>query len=161
MRAVRDGTIVRAPDGARGQGHYVEGPRKNFAGGAGLLSTARDYARFLEMTRNGGALDGVRILSPRTVALMTTNQSGTLHSTTGLGFGYGFETANRYGAFGLSSVGAYRWGGAYGSNYLVDPEARLVMVFMMQTMPNRTELGNVFPTLVYQALLDPPKTRVN
>jgi CubicO group peptidase (beta-lactamase class C family) len=156
-----DGTIVRAPDGARGQGHYVEGPRKNFAGGAGLLSTARDYARFLEMTRNGGALDGVRILSPRTVALMTTNQSGTLHSTTGLGFGYGFETADRYGALGLSSVGAYRWGGAYGSNYLVDPEARLVMVFMMQQMPNRTELGNVFPTLVYQALLDPPKTRVN
>ena len=55
--------------------HYVDGPRKSFAGGAGLLSTARDYARFLEMIRNGGALDGVRILSPRTVALMTT-QSG-------------------------------------------------------------------------------------
>ncbi len=71
-----DDTIVRAPEGARGQGHYVDGPRKNFAGGAGLLSTARDYARFLEMTRNGGALDGVRILSPRSVALMTTNQSG-------------------------------------------------------------------------------------
>jgi CubicO group peptidase (beta-lactamase class C family) len=108
------------------------------------------------MTRNGGALDGVRILSPRTVALMTSNQSGTLHSTTGLGFGYGFETVDRYGALGLSSVGAYRWGGAYGSNYLVDPEARLVMVFMTQMMPNRTELGNVFPTLVYQALIDAP-----
>ena len=61
-----DGTVVRAPDGARGQGHYVDGPRKSFSGGAGLLSTARDYARFLEMMRNGGALDGVRILSPRT-----------------------------------------------------------------------------------------------
>ena len=75
------GTIVRAPDGAKGQGHYVDGPRRSFAGGAGLLSTARDYARFLEMIRNGGALDGVRILSPRTVELMTTNQVGTLHST--------------------------------------------------------------------------------
>ena len=63
-----NGTISRAPDGPRGQGHYVDGPRKSFAGGAGLLSTARDYARFLEMIRNGGALDGVRILSPRTVA---------------------------------------------------------------------------------------------
>ena len=52
----------------RGQGHYVEGPRRSFAGGAGLLSTARDYARFLEMIRNGGALGAVRILSPRTVA---------------------------------------------------------------------------------------------
>jgi CubicO group peptidase (beta-lactamase class C family) len=73
-----DGTIKRAPDGPRGQGTYVDGPRKSFAGGAGLLSTARDYARFLEMTRKGGILDGVRILSPRSVALMTTNQSGAL-----------------------------------------------------------------------------------
>ena len=154
-----DGTIVRAPEGARGQGHYVEGPRKNFAGGAGLLSTARDYAKFLEMTRNGGALDGVRVLSPRSVALMTTNQSGTLHSSTGLGFGFGFETVDRFGANGLSSVGAYRWGGAYGSNYLVDPDARLVMVYMIQLMPNRTDLGQLLPALVYQALTESPRTK--
>ena len=150
-----DGKIVRAPEGARGQGHYVDGPRKNFSGGAGLLSTARDYARFLEAMRQGGVLDGVRILSPRTVALMTTNQSGTVHSTTGLGFGYGFETVDRYGADGLRSVGAFGWGGAYGSMYRVDPEARLVMVFMIQLMPNRTELGQKFPTLVYQSLVEP------
>ena len=154
-----DGTIVRAPEGARGQGHYVEGPRKSFSGGAGLLSTARDYARFLEMTRNGGALDGVRILSPRTTALMTTNQSGTLHSATGLGFGFGFETVDRYGALGLSSVGAYRWGGAYGSNYVVDPDARLVMVYMIQLIPSRTDLGQIVPALIYQALTDPPRTK--
>jgi CubicO group peptidase (beta-lactamase class C family) len=154
-----DDTIVRAPEGARGQGHYVDGPRKNFSGGAGLLSTARDYARFLEMTRNGGALDGVRILSPRSVALMTTNQSGTLHSTTGLGLGFGFQTVDRYGALGLSSVGAYRWGGAYGSNYLVDPDARLVLVYMIQQIPNRTDLGQLIPALVYQALTDPPRTK--
>ena len=61
-----DGSITRAPDGPRGQGAYVDGPRRSFAGGAGLLSTARDYARFLEMIRRGGAIDGVRILSPRT-----------------------------------------------------------------------------------------------
>ena len=108
------------------------------------------------MIRNGGALDGVRILSPRTVALMTTNQIGTLHSTTGLGFGLGFETVDRYGANGLSSVGAFGWGGAYGSNYQVDPEARLVIVFMINQMPNRTDLGTEFPTLVYQALIDSP-----
>jgi CubicO group peptidase (beta-lactamase class C family) len=154
-----DGAIVRAPEGARGQGHYVDGPRRSFSGGAGLLSTARDYARFLEMTRNGGVLDGVRILSPRSVALMTTNQSGTLHSTAGLGFGYGFETVDRYGAMGLSSVGAYRWGGAYGSNYLVDPDARLVLVYMIQLIPNRTDLGLLIPALVYQALTDAPRTK--
>jgi CubicO group peptidase (beta-lactamase class C family) len=154
-----DGMIVRAPEGARGQGHYVDGPRKSFSGGAGLLSTARDYARFLEMTRNGGTLDGVRVLSPRSVALMTTNQSGTLHSTAGLGFGFGFETVDRYGALGLSSVGAYRWGGAYGSNYLVDPDARLVLVYMIQLIPNRTDLGQLIPALVYQALTETPRTK--
>ena len=152
-----DDRIVRAPDGARGQGHYVEGPRKSFSGGAGLLSTAHDYARFLEMTRNGGALDGVRILAPRTVALMTTNQVGTLHSNAGLGFGLGFETTDRYGAQGLASVGSYRWGGAYGSNYWVDPEARLVIVFMVQLMPNRTEVAQKFMNVVYQALMEPPR----
>ena len=61
-----DGLAVRAPDGSKGQGSYVDGPRKSFAGGAGLTSTAHDYARFLDMIRNGGALGGVRILAPRT-----------------------------------------------------------------------------------------------
>jgi CubicO group peptidase (beta-lactamase class C family) len=149
-----NGTITRAPEGARGQGHYVEGPRRNFAGGAGLLSTARDYARFLEMIRNGGILDGVRILAPRAVALMTTNQVGTLHSATGLGFGLGFETVDRYGANGMSSVGSFGWGGAYGTRYHVDPEARLVMVLMIQLVPNATDLRETFPNVVYQALVE-------
>jgi CubicO group peptidase (beta-lactamase class C family) len=149
-----NGLSVRSPEGARGQGHYVEGPRRNFAGGAGLLSTARDYGRFLEMIRNGGALDGVRLLAPRSVALMTSNQSGTLHSTDGLGFGLGFETTERYGANGLDSVGAYGWGGAYGSIYRVDPASGLVLVFMIQLMPNRTDIREKFNVLVYQSLVE-------
>ncbi len=152
--ASKDGLAVRAPDGAKGQGHYVDGPRKSFAGGAGLLSTARDYARFLEMTRNGGMLDGVRIMSPRTAMLMRTNQSGTLHSQTGLGFGYGFETTDRYGANGMDGVGAYGWGGAYGTIYRVDPQARLTLVLMIQQIPNSTDIGRKFPALVYQALIN-------
>ena len=152
-----DGTYVRAPDGARGQGSYVDGPRRSFAGGAGLLSTARDYARFLEMIRNGGAIDGVRILAPRTVKLMTTNQVGTLHSTTGLGYGFGFETVDRFGASGVEPVGAFGWGGAYGSWYAVDPDARLTMVLMIQLMPNGTDIRTKFPTMVYQALMEPAR----
>src|SRR4051812_6104457 len=150
-----DGTVKRAPDGPRGQGAYVDGPRKSFAGGAGLLSTARDYARFLEMIRRGGAIDGVRILSPRTVQLMTTNQVGTLHSPNGMGYGLGFETTDRYGANGMDSAGSYGWAGAYSSTYRVDPEARLVIVFMVQMLPNTTDLGRKFPTLVYQAMVEP------
>ncbi len=148
----KDNQAVRAPDGAKGQGHYVDGPRKSFAGGAGLLSTARDYARFLEMTRNGGTLDGVRVMSPRTVMLMRTNQSGTLHSQAGLGFGYGFQTTDRYGANGMDGVGAYGWGGAYGTNYRVDLESRLTLVLMIQQIPNSTDIARKFPALVYQAL---------
>jgi CubicO group peptidase (beta-lactamase class C family) len=147
-----DGKYVRAAEGARGQGHYVDGPRRNFAGGAGLLSTARDYARFLEAMRRGGTLDGVRILSPLAVKLMSTNQVGTLHATDGRGFGLGFETVDRFGASGMSYEGAFGWGGAYGSMYRVDPEARLVMTMMIQLIPNTTEIGQVFPSLVYQAL---------
>ena len=146
-----DNIIVRAPEGSKGQGHYLDGPRKSFSGGAGLTSTAHDYARFLEMIRQGGALDGVRILSPRTVELMTTNQSGILHSTSGLGFGFGFETVDRYGASGLAGVGAFGWGGAYGTNYQVDPKSHLVIVLMIQLIPNGTDIQPKYSTAVYQA----------
>jgi len=146
--------VQRAPDGPRGQGNYLDGPRKSFAGGAGLISTAADYARFLEMLRNGGTLDGVRILAPHTVDLMTHNQSGTLFDSTGaLGFGFGFETTERYGANGMASVGTFSWGGAYGSVYYVDPIEHLVIVFMINQLPNRADIAWKFPTLVYQALV--------
>ncbi len=154
-----DGRIVRAPDGAKGQGHYINGPRRSLSGGAGLLSTARDYARFLEMIRRGGALDGVRILSPRSVQLMTTNQVGTLHSPNGLGFGLGFQVTERFGASGLESVGSFGWGGAYGSTYRVDPTARMVLVLMIQMLPNASGIAERFNTLVYQALEDPVPAR--
>ena len=132
----------------------MDGPRRSFAGGAGLVSTARDYARFLEMIRRGGELDGVRLLSPRTVALMTSNQIGTLRSSTGLGFGLAFETVDRYGANGMASVGSYGWSGAYGTRYHVDPDARLTMVLMIQLLPNTTDLREKFPNLVYQSLVE-------
>ena len=148
-----DGKIARAPDGSKGQGHYVDGPRKSFAGGAGLTSTARDYARFLDMIRNGGALGGVRVLGPRAVQLMTTNQSGALHSSAGLGFGYGFQTVDRYGASGMAGVGAFGWGGAYGTTYQVDPKSGMVIVLMIQLMPNGTDIQPKFSAAVYQALI--------
>jgi CubicO group peptidase (beta-lactamase class C family) len=147
--------VVRASAGPHGQGDYVDGPRRSFSGGAGLLATARDYARFLEMLLERGALKGTRLLSPKTVDVMTSNQSGTLMSQNGLGFGLGFQTTDRLGADGLASVGTYGWGGAYGSTYKVDPAERLVIVFMINQLPNRTDVAAKFPTLVYQALVEP------
>ena len=149
-----DGKAVRAPDGGRGQGAYVDGPRKSFAGGAGLLSTARDYARFLEMVRLGGALGNVRLLAPRTVRLMTTNQIGTLYPTPGLGWSLAFETTERWGGSSMDAPGGFGWGGAYGSIYRVDPDSRLTLVLMIQLMPNATDIRTRFPNMVYQALLD-------
>ncbi len=150
---IADGKLVRALEGPRGQGHYVEGPRRNFAGGAGLLSTAGDYSRFLEMIRNGGASNGVRVLSPRTVALMTHNQVGSLHSPNGLGFGLGFETTDLVGANGLDPAGAFGWGGAYGSMYRVDPSANVAILLMIQMLPQTSDLGSRYLTAVYQALV--------
>jgi CubicO group peptidase (beta-lactamase class C family) len=117
-----------------------------------LTSTAHDYARFLEMIRNGGALEGKRILGPRTVDLMTTNQSGTLHSARGLGFGLGFETVDHYGASGMAGEGAFGWSGAYGTTYQVDKQSHMVLVLMVQMMPNGTDIQQKFYSLVYQAL---------
>ena len=147
------GRVRRASDGARGQGHYVDGPRVSFAGGAGLVSTARDYARFLQMIAHGGRWNGQQYLAPHTVALMTTNQVGTLHGTT-TGFGLGFETTERYGATGSSSVGTFGWGGAYGSNYKVDPAEGLVIVFMINQLPSGTDVVGRFQTMLYSALVD-------
>jgi CubicO group peptidase (beta-lactamase class C family) len=146
--------IQRAPEGALGQGHYVDGPRRNFSGGAGLVSTASDYARLLQMLLNGGELDGVRILSPKSVEVMSTNQSGTLYGSAGQSFGLGFGIVERIGADNsLVSAGTYGWGGAYGSQYRVDPKERIVLVFMLNQLPNRSDVGSKFLTLVYQALV--------
>lgn len=144
------------PGNAVGQGHYVDGPRKSFSGGAGLLSTATDYARFLEMMRNGGVLDGRRILSRKTVELMTTNHLGDISFRPGEGFGLGFSVLDDVGARGSAgSVGEFAWGGAYHTTYWVDPREQLVVVHLTQLVP----AGDVddqakVRALVYQAIVD-------
>jgi len=151
------GGYTRAAAGPLGQGAYVDGPRASFSGGAGLLSTASDYARFLQMLLNGGTLDGARILAPATVALMTQNHVGTVYNATGAtGFGLGFEVLLDPGrAAQYGSVGRFGWGGAYATNYWVDPGQDLVAVFMIQLMPSGgLDLADKFRTLVYQAIVD-------
>lgn len=137
--SVNNGKLERAPDaGTRvSQGHYVNGPRKSFSGGAGLLSTARDYGRFLQMLANGGELNGKRLLSRKSVELMTANSLlDVKYDRAGQGFGLGFSVVKDVGANGQpSSVGEYGWGGAYHSNYWVDPKEQLVVVYMTQHIP--------------------------
>lgn len=149
-----DGRVVRAPLGPRGQGDFVEGPRRSFSGGSGLVSTAADYARFLEAIRNGGELDGVRILSPGMVRLMVTNQVGPLYGRAGRGWGLAFETVERFGEAGLDPAGSYGWSGAYGSIYKVDPNDGIVIVFLTQMLPLQNAIRQRFVTVAFQALMD-------
>ena len=161
--AAKDGRIERAPEGMPGQGHYVEGPRIAFSGGAGLLSTARDYARLLQALLNGGELDSVRLLSPKTVELMTANHVGTLFAErapadAGMGFGLGFDVVEDLGKNGrYGSEGAFGWGGAYHTSYWVDPREKLVALLMTQLLPAAgSDLHGRFRTLVYQSIVGPP-----
>lgn len=149
-----NGALVKADEGQRGQGHYVSGPRKSFSGGAGLVSTARDYSRFLQMLLNGGSIDGHRLLGPNTVKLMTTNMVGTLLSPDGQGFGLGFQTQDRFGAGNSPmSVGTFGWGGAYQTSYNVDPVQDLVIVMMTQNLPGvPVDMAGRYAALIYQAL---------
>jgi len=149
------GGLTRAPDPGRGQGDYVTGPRKAFSGGAGVLSTATDYARFLQMLLNGGELDGVRLLGPKTVELMTSNHVGNLYLEGRLGFGLGFEIVEHVGRSGRpGSVGEYGWGGAYYTKFWVDPVEKVVAVFMTQLLPSAGgALQDQFRVLVNQAIV--------
>jgi CubicO group peptidase (beta-lactamase class C family) len=145
---------VRAPEGQRGQGHYMDGPRRNYSGGAGLVSTARDYSRFQQMLLNEGVLDGVRLLSPASVRAMATDQVDTLYRPRGQGFGLGFSILDSAGADNsLATPGTYGWAGAYASIYKIDPVKRITITFMINQAPNATDIRDKSINMVYQALV--------
>lgn len=134
-------------------------PPSFLSGGGGLVSTAPDYARFAQMLLNGGELDGVRILAPGTVEMMTVDHladAGTGFLSPGWGFGLGFTVKKEPGLDGMpGSVGNYYWFGVQGTSFWIDPEEDLVGVFMVQIRPNRdVTFRQRFKTLVYQAVVD-------
>jgi CubicO group peptidase (beta-lactamase class C family) len=123
-----DGDIKRASntdvaeDFMLSQGHYADGPMKAYSGGAGLVLTAGDYVKLLSMLLNKGTLNGTTILSPSSVAKMTSDQIPYIDMDWNDGFGYGFalEVAEEGDLKGKTLQ--YQWGGAYHSNYYVRPE---------------------------------------
>ena len=152
--------IVKAPvDGTMvSQGAYVKGPRKSFSGGAGFLSTALDYAKFLQMMLNGGKFDGKRIISRKSIELMTTDHldQATFEWTKGTGFGLGFSVLTNLGLRGeYGTLGEYGWGGAYHSTYWVDPKEELLVVYLTQLIPAKkiNDHGKL-RAQVYQSLVD-------
>ena len=152
-----DGQLRRAPEeGMGGQGAFDRGPRKSFSAGAGLLSTARDYGRFLQMILNGGELDGVRIMSRKSVELMSVSHLGDVPFRAGMGFGLGFSVVEDLGERGtLGSVGELAWGGAYHSTYWIDPSERLIVVHLAQLRPaGDVNDQQIVRSLIYSAFTD-------
>lgn len=141
-----------------------------FSGGGGLVSTTRDYMRFAEMVRNGGSLDGVRILSPKTVDYMRSDHlpasvsaaangenPGVNISTyrAGFGFGLGFGVVTDPTAVGiLGSAGEYSWGGAAGTIFWIDPVEQIVTIAMIQQMGSPWPLRQDLKVLTNQAILE-------
>ena len=129
---------------------------KYLSGGAGLAATASDYARFCQMLLNRGALDGARILSPKTVDLMTASATHDLPPIdSGFEFGLGVGLLVDLGAAErLGTPGSFSWSGIYGTSFFVDPKERLVVVLMTQRFPfGDLDWSGAFRTQVYQALV--------
>jgi CubicO group peptidase (beta-lactamase class C family) len=132
---------------------------KYLAGGQGLVSTSGDYARFAQMMLNGGELDGARILSRKTVEYMTSDHLGAIRGPgylPGPGYGFGLGVAVRLAdgqASTPGSAGDYNWGGLGGTYFWVDPKERLVVVWMMQSTPQRTYYRGVLRNQVYGAMM--------
>lgn len=128
-----------------------------FSGGGGLVSTTHDYLQFCRMLLNGGQLNDQRLLSRKSVELMTTSH---LHGISGYGgsgttFGLGFSIVEDIGAGGhLGTAGTYSWGGAAGTKFWIDPKEELIGIFMVQILPHRTRMGDEFRLLTYQAISD-------
>ncbi|MCC5859693.1 MAG: beta-lactamase family protein [Ectothiorhodospiraceae bacterium] len=142
-------------------------PARACSGGGGLVGTVGDYLRFCRMLLNGGALDGERLLGPRTVAFMTRNHLGgdmasmgqprfSEASFEGIGFGLGFSvTLDPVRAQILGSAGEYGWGGAASTAFWIDPQEEMIVILMTQLLPSSTyPLRRELRTLGYQAVLD-------
>jgi CubicO group peptidase (beta-lactamase class C family) len=130
-------------------------------GGGGLYSTAADYVRFAQMLLDGGRLDGVRVLSRKTVELMTQNHIAHLAdphpvATRSAGFGLGVRVITDLGASAtLGSVGSFGWDGAATTNVQIDPKERTVAILLCQHMPfNEDDIFSLFTNGYYSALND-------
>ena len=130
------------------------GPRKLYSGGAGLCSTAEDYARFCQLMLDGGRLGNTRLLSRKSVDLMSHDQLGKMFPDQAFGLGFGVN-----GVKGplteIGSAGEFNWGGFFFTAFSIDPKEEMITVFMSQMHPDSgRDLEALFHTLAYQAIID-------
>lgn len=151
------GKWVKYPGTVYDSDYPIKGAKTFYSGGAGLSSTAKDYATFLQMYLNGGELNGVRILSRTTIQTMMSNQIGTLWNDQGRGYGLAFGVINEVGQGqgGRGSAGTFEWGGYFNTQYFADPKEEIIGIIMKQTRyQSGDDTGWKFRQLVWSAVDD-------
>jgi CubicO group peptidase (beta-lactamase class C family) len=130
------------------------GPKTLFSGGAGLVSTARDYARFCQMMLDGGKVGSTQLLGRKSIELMTHDQLGSISKDQGFGLGFGVAGVKAPLAE-VGSPGEYNWGGFYYTAFSIDPQEQMIVVFMSQLHPDGDlHLDGQVQALAYQAIID-------
>jgi len=145
---ITEGPMIYSAD------YPYRGPKKLFSGGAGLSSTAADYERFCQMMLDGGRVGQTRLLSRKSVELMTQDQLGKIGADQGFGLGFGIEGVKApLSEFG--SPGTYSWGGFFFTAFSIDPKEQMIVIFMAQLHPAEdVSLDRQVNTLAYQAIVD-------
>jgi CubicO group peptidase (beta-lactamase class C family) len=159
QRPNKDGQWERFPVTFYDAEYPIKGAKTFFSGGAGLSSTAKDYATFLQMYLNGGELSGKRYLSRTTIDAILSNQTETLFGgekgDSFFGLAYSVLRANGEDKGGIGSEGTFTWGGYFNTNYFADPKEKIIGVIMKQTQQSKGDnLNNLFRQIIYQSLDD-------
>lgn len=154
-----EGGRIELAEAPSAESRWVREPHVYFNGAGGLVSTAADYFRFQQMMLAGGELDGVRLLGPKTVELMTVNHIGDLETWLrgpGYGFGLGYSVVTDLGLSAApASLGSYAWGGAFCTSFWVDPREEVIGILMTQVRPyTHLNIRQDLASLAYQAIVD-------
>ena len=154
LQPIKDGQVVKEGILTYSADYPYRGPHTYFSGGGGLCSTAEDYYRFCQMMLNDGQAGGVRLLSRKSVELMSQNHVQGKLDQFGYGLGFGVTSEPRY-LNELGSVGAYSWGGFYYTSFVIDPKEDLIAIFMGQLNPTGgLNLDDKVIRLAYAAIND-------
>jgi CubicO group peptidase (beta-lactamase class C family) len=159
QKTSKDGGFERFPTTFYDPDYPIKGAKTFFSGGAGLSSTAKDYATFLQMYINGGEMNGKRYLSRTTIDAILSNQTETLFGgekgDSFFGLAYSVLRATGEAKGGIGSEGSFTWGGYFNTNYFGDPKEKIIGVIMKQTQQTKGDnLNNLFRQVIYQSLDD-------
>jgi len=154
LQLIPEGKIMTEGSFSYSSDYPYRGPRTYFSGGGGLCSTTEDYYRFCQMMLNKGDLNGVRLLSRKSVELMTQNHVQGKLDDMGYGLGFGVNSDAKY-LTELGSIGGYYWGGFYYTAFVIDPKEDMIAIFMGQLHPTGgLNLDAKVIRLAYQAITD-------